>query len=39
MPGDPNYEEHEEMRTWIGPDFDPEAFDPDEINRALRRIR
>jgi hypothetical protein len=36
---DPKHEEHEEMREWIGGDFDPEAFDLDEVNEALRHIR
>lgn len=36
---DPKHEEHEEMREWIGGDFDPEAFDLDEINRMLKRAR
>lgn len=34
-PADP---EHEDMLEWIGGEFDPEAFDLDEINEALRRI-
>ncbi len=32
---DPKHEEHKEMREWIGGDFDPEAFDLGDINRAL----
>ena len=36
---DPKNEEYEEMREWIQEDFDPEAFDLDEINRALKGIR
>lgn len=36
---DPKHEEHEEMREWIGGDFDPEAFDLDDINLALREVR
>jgi hypothetical protein len=31
--------EHEEMREWIGGEFDPDAFEVDEINRALKSIR
>ena len=34
---DPKHEEHEEMAEWIGEDFDPEAFDPDAVNRQLKR--
>lgn len=30
--------EHREMLEWIGGSFDPEAFDPKEINRGLRAI-
>ena len=29
-------EEHEEMREWVGEDFDPEHFDLDTVNRILR---
>lgn len=36
---DPKHEEHEEMREWIGGEFDPEAFDLGEVNEALRQIR
>jgi len=35
---DPNHKEHEEMLEWVGGGFDPEAFDLEEINRALRRL-
>jgi hypothetical protein len=27
----PEDEEHEEMLEWIGGDFDPEYFDPEEV--------
>ena len=33
--GDPEHDEHEEMREWLGDDFDPEAFSVDEVNRRL----
>jgi hypothetical protein len=33
---DPNDDEHEEMREWVEEDFDPEHFDVETINRALR---
>ncbi len=36
---DPKHEEHEEMREWIGRDFDPEAFDLEAVNRELRRMK
>ena len=32
---DPKHEEHEEMTEWIGDEFDPEAFDLDEVNQGL----
>jgi hypothetical protein len=33
---DPEHEEYEEYLVWIGGEFDPEAFDQDEVNQALR---
>jgi hypothetical protein len=36
---DPNHEEREEMLDWVGYDFDPEAFDLDEVNTALHSRR
>lgn len=36
---DPNHPEHENYVEWIGGDFDPEAFDLDEVNAALRTMR
>lgn len=36
---DPKHPEHREMREWLGRPFDPEAFDLNAINRALRRLR
>ena len=35
---DPTHPEHDDMLEWVGDDFDPEAFDLVEINRALRRV-
>ena len=32
----PKHDEHESMLTWIGGAFDPEGFDLNAINRALR---
>jgi hypothetical protein len=37
--GDPQHEEHEERRDWLGGDFDPEAFSIDEANRRLTRLQ
>jgi hypothetical protein len=36
---DPSHEEHGSMMEWLGEEFDPEAFDLDEINGTLRRMR
>ncbi len=36
---DPKHEQHQEMRRWIGGDFDPEAFDLDAVNRQLQQLR
>jgi len=36
---DPKHPEHDEMLEWVGEDFDPEAFDLDEVNRVLKRIK
>jgi len=39
---DPNHQDHEDMRAWLAemrPDFDPEAFDLDDVNRRLAKIR
>ena len=35
---DPKHEQHEEFIEWRG-EFDPEAFDPDALNKELRRLR
>jgi hypothetical protein len=35
-PEDPDYQQTIE---WLGEDFDPEAFDIDEVNRELKQIR
>ena len=34
--GDPEHPEHAEFREWAGEELDPEAFDLDMINAALR---
>jgi hypothetical protein len=36
---DPDHPEHDDMLEWIGGEFDPEAFDLDEINATLKGIR
>jgi hypothetical protein len=37
--GDPDHPEHEEYLEWIGGEFDPEEFDLDAVNEALRALR
>jgi Plasmid pRiA4b ORF-3-like protein len=36
---DPQHPEHEEMLAWVGGEFDPEAFDVDEVNRELHPLK
>jgi hypothetical protein len=36
---DPEHERHEDYLEWVGYEFDPEAFDLDEVNEALERLR
>ena len=36
---DPKHPEHDEYLLWVGDDFDPEAFDLEETNKALRSIK
>jgi hypothetical protein len=36
---DEGHPEHEEMLEWLGEGFDPEAFDVEAVNTALRRSR
>lgn len=33
---DPNHPDHDDLLEWVGGSFDPEAFEPDEINELLR---
>jgi hypothetical protein len=35
---DPDHDEHEEYLAWVGGEFDPEAFDLDEVNAQLQSI-
>jgi hypothetical protein len=35
---DPDHEEHESYLEWIGGEFDPQAFDLEEVNQALRTL-
>ena len=36
---DPEHPEHEDFSEWIGDEFDPEAFDLDEVNNVLAEFR
>ena len=36
---DPDHEEYGEMMEWLGGEFDPAAFDVEEINLELRHVR
>ncbi len=36
---DPKHERHEELREWLGGPFDPEAFDIEQTNTLLRKLR
>jgi len=36
---DSTHPEHEEYLEWVGDDFDPDAFDLDEVNANLKMIR
>src|SRR4030067_563744 len=35
---DPDHDEHEEYLTWVGGEFDPDAFDLEEVNTRLRSM-
>lgn len=36
---DPDHPEHEEYLEWIGGEFDPGAFDPEAVNKELKRLK
>ena len=36
---DPEHEEYESMRTWVGEEFDPRAFDLKEADGRLKAVR
>lgn len=36
---DPQHPEHAAMQSWLGDDFNPEAFDAQAVNQALRFLR
>jgi len=35
---DPAHEEHQELRDWVGGDYDPEVFSIEAVNRILTRL-
>jgi hypothetical protein len=35
---DPQHPEYDEMLAWVGGEFDPDAFDLDEVNTALQSL-
>ena len=35
---DPTHEQHEELRDWVGDDYDPDAFSTEAVNRILTRL-
>jgi hypothetical protein len=37
--GNPRHSEYKETKQWVGRKFDPEAFDLEKLNKALRRLR
>jgi hypothetical protein len=36
---DPKHPEHQERKEWLGDGFEPEAFDPEAVNRRLARLK
>ena len=34
----PNHPEHEDMLTWVGGSFDPEALHIETVNRIMKRV-
>ena len=36
---DPKHPEHEEMREWLGGEFDPSTFDLNGVNAVLKRLK
>ena len=37
--GDPAHEQHDELRDWVGDEYDPDAFSVDDVNRMLTPLR
>ena len=36
---DPGHEDHDMLTEWVGGKFDPEAFDVERVDQALKRLR
>ena len=36
---DPHHPNHDETSGWVGEDFDPAYFDPEDVNAVLARLR
>ena len=36
---DPDHEDHDTMREWVGGEFDPESFEVAVVDRAVKRLR
>ena len=36
---DPDHEEHKSLREWVGGKYDPNAFDLEKVNKALKRLK
>ena len=36
---DPDHEEHQQIRTWVGRAFDPDAFSLPAVNKALQKLQ
>ena len=37
--GDPTHEQHDELRDWVGDDYDPDVFSIEHANRELTPLR
>ena len=37
--GDPAHKQYDELRDWVGDDYDPDAFSIKEVNRMLAPLR
>jgi hypothetical protein len=37
--GDPAHDQYDELRDWVGDDYDPDAFSVDDVNRMLTPLQ